>query len=223
MTILHHLDHTTLLRHASGDLDEPFAAIVAAHLAMCEDCRRGLRIAEDLGGSLLEDGETVSLADDALARIMRCIDEGDGAGEPIRAEQSAAPEGRARDVPVPLRRYIGPSLADIPWKTVAPGVRRHKIALTTPTRSAFYMLKIEPGKAVPEHGHGGAEITLILSGAYRDELGRFGPGDVADLDEHVEHQPKVDPGEPCICIVATEAPTRFKGLFSRLLQPLVGI
>ncbi len=221
MTILHHLDQNTLLRHASGDLDEAFSAIVSAHLAMCEACRRDLRIAEDVGGHLLEDGDTVPLADDALARIMRCIDEREGAGEPIRAAQ--APRAETQDVPAPLQRYIGSSLADVPWKTVAPGVRRHKIALTTPTRSAFYMLKIEPGKAVPEHGHGGAEITLILSGAYRDELGRFGPGDVADLDEHVEHQPKVDPGEPCICIVATEAPTRFKGLFSRLLQPLVGI
>ncbi|MBO6932531.1 MAG: cupin domain-containing protein, partial [Roseibium sp.] len=65
--------------------------------------------------------------------------------------------------------------------------------------------------------------TLVLSGAYRDELGRFGPGDIADLDEHVEHQPRVEAGAPCICIVATEAPTRFKNLISRLLQPLVGI
>ncbi len=85
------------------------------------------------------------------------------------------------------------------------------------------MLHIAPGKALPEHGHGGTEMTLVLSGAYRDELGRFGPGDVADLDEHVEHQPKVEQDAPCICLVATETPTRFKGIFSRILQPLVGI
>ncbi len=66
-------------------------------------------------------------------------------------------------------------------------------------------------------------MTLVLSGAYRDAMGRFGCGDIADLDEHIEHQPRVEPGEPCICIVATEAPTRFKGFFSRLLQPLVRI
>lgn len=65
-------------------------------------------------------------------------------------------------------------------------------------------------------------MTLVLSGAYRDAMGRFGCGDIADLDEHIEHQPRVEPGEPCICIVATEAPTRFKGFFSRLLQPWCG-
>jgi putative transcriptional regulator len=102
-------------------------------------------------------------------------------------------------------------------------VRRHAIDLSSSTSSSLYMLNIAPGKAVPEHGHGGAEMTLILSGAYNDELGRFGPGDIADLDEHLEHQPKVEPEEPCICLVATEAPTRFKGFFSRLFQPLVGI
>jgi len=64
---------------------------------------------------------------------------------------------------------------------------------------------------------------LILSGSYTDVFGTFRRGDIADLDEHVEHQPIVDGDLPCICLVATEAPTRFKGFFSRLLQPLTGI
>ena len=67
------------------------------------------------------------------------------------------------------------------------------------------------------------EITLVLTGSYRDALGRFGPGDVADLDEDIEHQPVVDSDEPCICLVASEAPTRFKSFFGRLFQPLVGV
>ena len=124
---------------------------------------------------------------------------------------------------MPLRRFVGASLDAISWKTVAPGVRKHAIGLSSQSASSLYMLHIAPGKALPEHGHSGVEMTLVLSGAYRDELGRFGPGDIADLDEDVEHQPLVEPNEPCICLVATEAPTRFKGLFSRLLQPLVGI
>jgi putative transcriptional regulator len=46
---------------------------------------------------------------------------------------------------------------------------------------------------------------------------------VADLDEHIEHQPVIEDGEDCICLIATEAPARFKGLVPRLLQPIVGI
>ncbi|WP_118133014.1 ChrR family anti-sigma-E factor [Oceanicella sp. SM1341] len=213
MNVLHHLDDATILRYASGDLDEAFAVVVASHLAMCPACRRAVRLAEELGGSLLEDTEETALAPRALEQVLARLD------TPAPAPRLA--EAEPGDVPQPLRRYIGPRLDDVPWKTVAPGIRRHRIR--TGSASPLYMLHIGPGKAVPEHGHGGAEMTLILSGAYSDALGRFGPGDIADLDEHVEHQPRVEPGAPCICLVATERPTRFKGLVSRLLQPLVGI
>ena len=36
-------------------------------------------------------------------------------------------------------------------------------------------------------------------------------------------QPRVDSDEDCICLVATEAPTRFKSFWARLAQPFVGI
>lgn len=218
MSVTHHLDDATLLRYASGDLDEAFAVVVASHIAMCGRCRQAARMAENIGGHLLERNEPAELSAGAVDRVMQMLD---GGGETIRrTEPSPAGDG---DVPLPLRRFVGPALEEIDWTFVAPGVRKHPISLPSEKASSLYMLNIAAGKAVPEHGHGGEEMTLILSGAYRDELGRFGPGDVADLDEHIEHQPQVEPGAPCICLVATEAPTRFKSFFSRLLQPLVGI
>ena len=53
------------------------------------------------------------------------------------------------------------------------------------------LLKVAPGHGIPEHGHGGAELTLVLRGSFHDETGRYARGDVADLDETVEHQPVV--------------------------------
>ena len=75
---------------------------------------------------------------------------------------------------------------------------------------------------MPEHGHGGTELTLVLTGSYHDEIGHFGPGDVADLDEDVDHQPVVG-DQGCICLVASEQPARFHGFISRMIQPLVGM
>lgn len=219
MTIFHHLDESTLLRYASGDLDEAFSVVAASHLAMCGTCRNAVRDAEEVGGHLLEASAPDALSATAVDRMMNAIDL---QPQPVTA-MSDGPVASEGDVPLPLRRYVGPYLSSIRWKTVAPGIRRHRIALGTPSQSALYMLHIAPGKAVPEHGHGGSEMTLILSGAYRDELGRFGAGDVADLDEHIEHKPVVIGDEPCICLVTTEALTRFKGKISRLLQPLIGI
>ncbi|HQX84390.1 MAG TPA: cupin domain-containing protein, partial [Aestuariivirga sp.] len=91
------------------------------------------------------------------------------------------------------------------------------------TSGKLFLMRIAPGTAMPEHGHGGEEITLILSGAYNDRFGRYARGDVADLDESIEHQPIVEKDSACICLVATEAPTRFKSWPARLLQPLIGI
>lgn len=222
MTVRHHLDDATLLRYASGDLDEAFTLIVSAHLAMCAPCRKAARTADEIGGRLLESGSEVSLSNGALDRAMECIDRGNE-GFAARPSVQEIPAARGSDVPLPLQRLLGRSLDEIRWKPVAPGIRKFNIDLPSNPKSTLQALYIAAGKAVPEHGHGGSEMTLILSGAYRDALGRFGPGDIADLDEHVEHQPKVEPDAPCICLVATEAPTQFHGFFSRLLQPLVGI
>jgi len=219
MTVHHHLDQSTVLRFASGDLDEAFAVVVAAHLDMCPSCRQSVEDAEAIGGHILEDGGHQEMSEGSFDTLLAQLDT--EAAKPVRP--TPASTKKARDVPAPLRRFIGESLDDIPWSFVAPGLRRHMIDLGEGAPSSLYLLKIAAGKAVPEHGHNGSEITLVLSGKFRDALGVFGPGDIEDLDEHIEHQPEVEPDAPCICLVATEAPTRFKGLFSRILQPLVGI
>ena len=37
--------------------------------------------------------------------------------------------------------------------------------------SVARLLRIPAGKPVPEHGHGGQEMTLVLRGAFEDHLG----------------------------------------------------
>ena len=96
MTVHHHIDESTLLRYASGDLDEAFSVIVAAHLAMCGDCRKALRLANDIGGSLLDREEPAPLADNALERIMSGIDTAGG-----RIEQRTIDQDADADVPFP--------------------------------------------------------------------------------------------------------------------------
>jgi len=204
------------MSYAAGSLDEAFATVVATHLASCAECRSRLRETEEIGGNLLEAIDAVPLDAAAFERAMSKLN------EPV--EQTLdEPEQRKPSLSRPLARLVGGGLDDVAWKTVAPGVAMHRLPTSKAARGSLTLLKIAPGKKIPEHGHGGTEITLVLTGSYRDAFGRFGPGDVADLDENIEHQPMVDSSEPCICLVATEAPTRFKSFFGRLFQPLVGI
>ncbi len=76
---------------------------------------------------------------------------------------------------------------------------------------------------MPDHGHGGAELTLVLDGAYADQTGEYGAGDIQDVDENVEHTPMADSGTGCICLIASESPARFKGWIGRLFQPFTGM
>ena len=91
------------------------------------------------------------------------------------------------------------------------------------TCGELHLISTSAGRDLPEHGHNGAELTLVLRGAYQDETGQFRVGDAADLDESIEHRPVADPEAGCICVLAFERPARFKGLLPRLLQPLTGL
>ena len=85
MNMQHHLDGATLLRYAAGDLDEAFSVVVASHLAMCAECRRALRVAEKVGGQLLEEAETADLSSGAFERLMQRVDA--NGSEPPKARE----------------------------------------------------------------------------------------------------------------------------------------
>lgn len=218
MSIHHHPDEATLLSYAAGSLNEALSVTVAAHLAMCARCRAAVRAAEAVGGVSLESAEVAPLAADSLAHMMARIE------TPAALRPEPRPKPRVTDprVPAPLARHIDGGLDEIRWRWIAPGVRSHEISVS-PSGGRLVLLRIASGKAMPEHGHRGSELTLVLAGSYSDATGRYGPGDLADLDEDLEHTPVVDSEEDCICLVATEAPTRFKTLIGRLLQPYLRI
>jgi putative transcriptional regulator len=127
------------------------------------------------------------------------------------------------DVPSPLASRLGRSLDDIPWKRLAPGIWHYPIQLSKRASGDLRLIKVAPGQAIPEHGHGGEELTLMLRGSYHDEIGTFQTGDVADLDTDVEHRPVADAVTGCICLIANERKARFKGLLARLMQPFIGV
>lgn len=85
------------------------------------------------------------------------------------------------------------------------------------------LLSIPAGQAVPDHGHNGLELTLVLQGGFSDATGHYDVGDVEVADIGLEHRPVADAGQPCIVLVATDAPLRFTTFLPRLLQPLFGI
>ncbi|WDR06035.1 ChrR family anti-sigma-E factor [Devosia rhodophyticola] len=212
MTISHHPDMSTLMAFSAGTLDEPYAAVIATHLAMSSGGRAIARRLDLIGGALLNEEQDAELTPGALDRLLAATDR-------TQQPDEARPE---TDVPLPLAHYLPDGLTGAKWKWSGPGVAICDLPSSADT-SRLMLLRVAAGRPVPEHGHGGHELTLILTGAYRDRFGVFGPGDIADHDEDVEHQPIAEMGADCICLVAVDAPLTFKSRLIRTLQPLFGL
>lgn len=214
MSIRHHLSDPLLIAYAAGNLPEAFGLVVATHISMCDACRAQLAVFEAVGGAVMY-GEAVAMADRALEAAMARL------GAPEAAKPLARPELKQNDLPAPLQDYVGGGLAAVKWRSLGMGVRQ--AILPTAKGATARLLYIPAGQAVPDHGHRGTELTLVLRGAFRDATDRFGPGDVEIATEELEHTPVAEAGEACICLAATDAPLRFSALIPRLLQPLFRI
>lgn len=209
--IAHHIPEALLASYVSGTLAQPFALVVAAHVSICEDCRANLAAHEAVGGALLEAFDPISVTDDLRNRVMAGLDD-DIAPEPER------PRGDAT-FPTPVIEALGSKPPK--WRSLGPGAKQ--CILDAGKEGSVRLLHIAPGYAVPDHTHGGLELTLVLQGAFKDETGRFGRGDLEVADDDVEHTPIAEEGLPCICLAATDAPLKFNGFLPRLLQPFFRI
>lgn len=214
MTISFHPDIATLMAFSAGTLEEAYTVVVATHLAMCEACREQVKRIDLIGGAFLTSEPEADMASGALDRLLAAAADDDIA--------TRAPESRA-DVPAPIAHHLPHGLDGVRWRWSGPGVAVADLPSSSAAKGRLMLLRVEAGRRVPEHSHGGQELTLILQGAYRDRFGRFGAGDIADHDEDVEHQPIAEPGEDCICLVAVDAKLSFRSRLVRTLQPLFGL
>ena len=213
--IKHHLTERLLIGYAAGTLPEAFSLVVATHISMCDDCRAALAEYDAVGGEVMLDSDPVTVAEDALAATMALIEDGFGADKPAPA--------RAQNAlfPGPLQDYVDGDIDNLKWRKVGGGVSQ--LVLKTSRDASVRLLRIPGGTAMPDHGHRGTELTLVLQGAFTDEHDRFGSGDVEVANEDMHHTPVAEAGMDCICLAASDAPLRFNGIMPRLAQRFIGI
>ena len=212
-TIKHHLTPEILMAYSAGTLPEAFNLVVATHISMCDTCRAELDSYDAIGGCVMEEATKSDLSSDALAATMALIAKGDSA--------PAAQRSACTTLPSPLQDYVGGDLSAIKWKPIGMGVKQ--AILPTSKHATARLLYIPAGGAVPDHGHNGTEMTLVLQGAFIDEEDRFARGDIEVANEDLEHTPIADTGEDCICLAATDAPLKFNALIPRLAQRFLRI
>lgn len=217
MTVKHHLTDDLLMAYSAGDLPEAVNLIVATHISLCDECRAALGSYDAVGGAVLDTCDSVQMSNNSLKSVLDMIHAQDNQvqDKPVLA--------KVQDdvLPAPLVDYVGGGLDNVRWRSAGMGVKQ--AILPTSKDATARLLYIPAGTAIPDHGHHGLELTLVLQGAFQDEDGYFSRGDIEVADEDMNHTPVADISEDCICLAVTDAPLKFKGLMPRIAQPFLGI
>ena len=211
-TVQHHISDDFLMGYAAGVLPQAFDLVVGAHVSLSDFARDRLCKYESLGGAILENIDAVAVSDTCLDQTLTKI-----------AGMVHAPETKQHDgiFPPVLHDAVGGDEAAVKWRALGRGVKQS--ILHSDKQGSVRLLSIPAGQAMPKHGHGGLEITLVLKGAYREDTTRFARGDVEIATKDTHHSPIAEQDEDCICLIATDAPLRFHGVWARMAQPFFKI
>lgn len=214
MSIENHPTDSLLAAFAAGTLDHGQHIAIATHLVSCPQCRSFIRSMEQVGGAVLTSLPPAAMSNGALAAVEARLN------EPVRpAAAKITPtvsEAEVAGLPKFLRRYQFGN-----WKWIAPSVHLRRIMLPYPSDTRVFLVKSGPGTKMLEHAHTGFEMTCVLSGAFSHGGAHFGPGDFDLGDETVDHEPVVDSGQDCVCLVAMQGSLRLNGILGRIVQPFV--
>jgi putative transcriptional regulator len=216
MAVKHHIGDEFLMAYAAGVLPEAFSVVVAAHVSLSDDSRARLGAYDTVGGAVLDAVEPADVDESALAATLARIK-----GHPPTPRTRTAPRPKQNILPDAIQQYVGGDVNSIAWRNVGRGVKQ--AILPTKDDAKVRLLYIPSGMTMPDHSHGGTEMTLVLQGAYRDADGEYHRGDIEVADEDVQHTPVAFGAEDCICLAATDARLRFTSVLPRLAQPFLRI
>jgi len=218
----HPLGDELYTAYASGALSRPMALLIDAQASVDGAVARQRQDAEAAVGHLLDTLEPAPVAAGALDEIFSIIDtEEAGLGEagPARfdstvqntaSRKAAKAAGQALDELLNLPDMVRDLALDKGgWSFAGPGVRTMELMRDGDAKAE--LIRIEPGRGVPTHGHDGKEFTLVLTGGFSDERDNYGPGEVCMADPTTTHKPVADDGEVCIVLAVTDGPLAFTG------------
>jgi len=200
-----HPPEELLLDYSSGAASAPESLMIAAHLARCPECRRLTIACDALGGVFLDALAPTSMPPNMLNRTLAAIDQG-GAED---AEESGS-----------VIADLGKLPETSGWRKVPGGYGMLRVPCASDT-GRVWLLKAPAGKGLLRHRHVGDEWTVVMRGAFRDQTGRYGPGDFAYLADGFEHQPIAEPGQDCVCLIMIRDQPRYTTLIGKLAAPFV--
>lgn len=160
-------------------------------------------------------GAAVSLWDAVGGALIERADASPGRPPPVEPPDEADPRlaapAKGEGGSQPLDFYLSGDLLGLRWRKSIFGVRQHPAHIP-----GAHLLRLDPGSWAPRHGHSRREVTLVLRGAFEDEHGRYGAGDLAFCEPGLVHRPAVVGDEPCVCLVTSGAAQPLGGVLGWL-------
>lgn len=204
-----------LLDYAAGALPAGPALAVALHVALDRRSQRTIDQLNAVGGALIEHQPVSDFDDEAsLGRALARLDD-------LPVEPRSGARDRRRPAfdwaPAPLIPHLRPGMG---WRRIMGKFDEIRLDLPGDFHRVS-LLRLEPGRGLPQHKHTGYEYTVVLQGGYTDETGTYGVGDFAVGPGDQRHEPIADAGEPCIAMIVVEEPIVLTGPWGRWLNPLV--
>lgn len=219
----HVLDDSWYLDYAAGTLGtEAQDVMMASHVELSDEARDRVAALETLGGAVLDatDGEGVPLGFSVEDILRRAGSEEDETPSALPGATAVVDETLC--LPQALQDYLARTGTPVRWGFLGPGMRK-AILWRGEHGERLWLLRAQPGVAIPHHGHRGSELTLVLKGSFWDGDQEYRPGDVEEAYPGVEHDIRIDEGGECVCLALTEGKLKFESPVLRAFQVFTGL
>lgn len=212
--IKHHPNDEILAQFVSAELPASVSVAVAIHVEMCDCCQQKVSKLTELAAELSLQ-EPVCHKQEADLDFDAMFDQivQDESLESCRIDNTARLNFGDQHILLPkaLRQL---ELSD--WSGLGK-INRSRVKLDDNSNRSS-LLHIEAGGEIPAHTHTGQELTLLLQGSFKDEMGEYHEGDFIWLNREHQHQPVSEQG--CLCYTVVTDPLHFTQGLSRLLNPI---
>lgn len=204
--------NSLLADYAAGHLSPALHGLVAGHLSLSMKNRAYVAALESLRAQEIAEALPAVL-DRRDAILNRIFD-----SEPFAPMLNTAASDAL--LPDPVAVLVAQDMSSIKWRSVMPGLREYN--LKNDRSSHASLLWINAGRTMPSHTHHGTEITLVLKGGFTDASGHYSRGDIAIADADIDHRPRADEGDDCICFVVNDAALKLTCPVARFFNHLTG-
>ncbi len=216
--VKYHPDARFLTDYAAGSLPASQALCVATHLHFCAGCRMRVGELTELGAELFMQQQPSPVDSAAFDQLLSRIAEQPAA----RKRAASAPAaGVASTLPRTLHRLAGANLEKVRWRRVGRKFRYANLDVGDGSRETS-LLDIKAGGSVPQHSHGGDEITVLLKGSFSDQEGKYAAGDFIVRTRGETHRPVASQDQDCLCLATLDAPIVMRNWWLRLGLRLIG-